>query len=107
MTISWTFYNIPKGKEYFRVELQPSVGDYLFEFNLAAHRHGDPNWVILPNYVPGNEAHKLGINGQPGQDLLLLIKDKNGTEKRLRYPANIFWVEGCDIGIVQSIADYR
>jgi len=107
MTISWTFYNTPKGKEHFRAELQPSVGDHLFEFNLAVHKQGDSSWVILPNYVSGNEANKLKINGQPGQDLLLLIKDKNGTEKRLRYPAHVFWVNGGDIGIVQNIADYR
>lgn len=107
MTISWTFYNTPKGNEHFRAELQPSVGDHLFEFNLAVHQQGDSSWVILPNYVPGNEAHKLRISGRPVQDLLLLIKDKNGTEKRLRYPANIFWVDGGDIGIVQNIADYR
>jgi len=107
MTISWIFYNTPKGKEYFRAELQPSIGDHLFEFNLAVHLKDDSSWIVLPNYVSGNEAHALKISGQPGQDLVLLIKDKNGTEKRLRYPANIFWVYGDDIGIVQNIADYR
>lgn len=107
MTIFWTFINTPHGKEHFQAELQPSVGDHLFEFNLAVHRHGDSTWTVLPKYVPGNEAHALKISGQPGQDLLLLIKDQNGTEKRLRYAADVFWVDGGDIGIVQNIADYR
>ncbi len=107
MTIFWTFLNTPRGKERFRVELQPSVGDHIFEFNLAVHRHGDSTWVVLPNYVPGSEAHKLKISGQPGQDLLLLIKDQKGTEKRIRYSADVFWVDGGDIGTIQNIADYR
>ena len=107
MTIFWTFYNTPHGHRYFQSELQPSVGDHLFEFNLAVHRRGDSTRIMLPNYVPGNEAHKLKIKGQPGQDLLLLIKDQNGTEKRIRYSTDTFWVNGGDIGIVQNIADYR
>lgn len=107
MTIFWTFFNTPRGKEHFRVELQPSVGDHLFEFNLAVHRHGDLTWVVLPNYSPGSEAHKLKISGRQGQDLLLLIRDQKGTEKRIRYSADVFWVDGGDIGTVQNITDHR
>lgn len=107
MIISWTFYNTPRGKEFFRAELQPSIGDHIFEFNLAVHCQGNSSWVVLPNYVSGSEAHKLKINGQTGQDLIVLIKDQKGTEKRIRYSADVFWVDGGDIGIVQNIVDYK
>lgn len=95
------------GEKYFRAELQPSLGDHIFEFNLAVRGQDGSLLVVLPDYVPGSEAHKLRISGQSGQDLLFMIKDKNGTEKRLRYSANLFWVDGGDIGIVQNVVDYR
>ncbi len=108
MTIFWTFYNTPRNGEYFEAHLQTSTGDHIFQFNLAVHSRGDSNWIVASqDYVVGNEADRLRIRGLRGQDLLLLVRDSNGTEKRIRYSADMNWVDAGDIGTAQNIADYR
>ena len=108
MTINWTFYNTPGGSEYFEARLSPSVGDHIFQFNLAIYTPGDTTWIkASQNFVPGNQASNLRIEGHRNQDLLLLIKDENGTEKKIKHTVEYYWVDGGDIGTSQSITDYR
>lgn len=108
MTTYWTFYNIPRGGEYFEAKLSPSIGDHIFQFNLAVHTPGDTTWVkASQNFVPGNHASNLRIEGHRNQDLLFLVKDENGTEKRIRHKVDDYWVDGGDIGTVQTVVDYR
>lgn len=107
MTISWIFYNTPVGEKYFRAELQPSLSDHLFEFNLAVREQTGSTRAASSDYVPGNKVHGLKISGRPGEDLFFLIRDEKGTEKKIRYIPDIFWVSGGDIGVTHNIAEYR
>lgn len=108
MVIYWTFYNTPSDRQYFEAHMEPSMGDMLFSFNLAVHTPGDSTWVVAsPNYMPGLAATGIRIEGQPGQELFLLVKDEKGTEKRLKYLVDEMWVDGSDIGNTQNVAEYR
>lgn len=108
MTIYWTFYNTPRSSEYFEAKLSPSIGDHIFQFNLAVHTPGDKNWMVASkNFMPGSQAGYLRVEGHRDQDLLLLVKDANGAERRIGHRVSDYWVDGGDIGTMQSIPDYR
>ena len=108
MTISWTFYNTPKENECFEAELNPSVGDHIFQFNLVVHASGSDVWSkASQDFAPGNQSGGLRIRGRRDQDLLLLIKDEKGTEKRIKYTVDNYWVDGGDVGTMQWVSNYR
>lgn len=106
MTIYWTFYNL--GSKHFEAHLEPSVGDHIFSFNLGVHTPGDHMWgTASKHYVPGAQAHTLRIQGKPGQELILLIRDDKGTEKRATYNVDEYWSSDGDIVSMQSLLPYR
>ncbi|GEM_PF-6535699 len=108
MTIYWEFINIPRGSEFFRVSLAPSLPDHKFQFNLAVHTPGDSTWLTAaPNFVSGFQAHDLHIEGHRNQEFFLLIQSSGGGEKRMRFLPDEIWVEEGDIGAIQTVPEYR
>ena len=108
MTILWTFYNLPRGNEYFEVKLTPSIGDYIFQFNLAVRAPDDSNWRIASkDFISGKQASGLRIEGLREHDLFLLVKDENGTKKRIKYKVDDYWIDEGDKVSTQRISKYR
>lgn len=108
MTINWTFFNIPQGSERFEARLSPTVGDYIFKFNLAVHTPGDKMQLTASqSYISGNLTGDLRVRGNSNQEVLLLIEDENGMKRQMKFSPAERWVRGRDVGMTAEGVDYR
>src|SRR3989338_3530496 len=108
MVLFWTFYNIPTDQQYCQVQLEPSIPDHDYSFNLGVQNPGEKKWLMASqDYVPGLKAWDLKIHAKHNQNVVLLVRDNSGTVKRFRFPIDNYWILGGDIGTCQTITDYR